>query len=110
MMTGHIYTVAGWGDPVGALGDGGPAIDAALNSPLGVAVDANDNVLIADTGNNRVRVVATSTANVYGVAMTAGHIYTIAGTGTAGIGGSGVQSPLNSPVLRALSSMGMTTC
>jgi len=36
-------------------GDGGPALDAALERPRGVALDALGNVLIADTGNNRIR-------------------------------------------------------
>jgi uncharacterized protein (TIGR03437 family) len=36
-------------------GDGGPAVNAALKSPLGVAVDSSGNLWIADFGNYRVR-------------------------------------------------------
>ena len=46
---GIITTVAGTGDE-GVGGDGGPATEARLNKPRGVAVDA-------DTGNNTVRKV-----------------------------------------------------
>ena len=38
-------------------GDGGPATHAALNNPIGVAVDHAGNVFIADEGNNVVRKV-----------------------------------------------------
>jgi NHL repeat len=57
MTAGHIYTIAGNGDP-GFSGDHGPAIKAEIRSPQGVAMNAAGNVLIADTGNNRIRVVA----------------------------------------------------
>jgi uncharacterized protein (TIGR03437 family) len=53
---GTITTIAGFGSPAFS-GDGGPATKAALNHPRGVAVDANGNVYIADTGNDRVRKV-----------------------------------------------------
>src|SRR6185437_61519 len=56
MTAGDIYTVAGGGTSF--PGDGGPATSAALNGPVGVAVDGAGNLVIADTGNNRVRVVA----------------------------------------------------
>ncbi len=36
-------------------GDGGPAIEATLNSPEGEAVDSVAGVLIADTNNRRIR-------------------------------------------------------
>ena len=57
MTAGHIYTVAGDGK-FGFSGDGRPATRAELNFPVGVAVDAAGNLLIADTNNNRIRRVA----------------------------------------------------
>ncbi len=53
---GIMTTIAGTGVP-GFQGDGGPAVEAALNSPESVGVDAAGNVYIADRGNQRIRVV-----------------------------------------------------
>ncbi len=53
---GIISTFAGTGD-TDFSGDGGPATSATLGQPFGVAVDAADNVFIADTNNNRIREV-----------------------------------------------------
>jgi len=85
---GVITTLAGNGRQ-GYSGDGGLATSAALNLPVGVAVDGAGNVFIADTGNNRVRKVSTT-----------GVITTVAGTGTSGYSGDGgpsVSAQLNSP-------------
>src|SRR5436190_1922681 len=85
--SGRITTVAGIG--VGGYGgDGGPATEAALNSPEGVAVDAAGNIYIADSFNNRIRKVDTS-----------GVITTIAGNGSPQYTGEGVatQVSLNDP-------------
>ncbi len=87
MTAGDIYTVAGGGRH--GLGDGGPAIHAALSDPAGVAVDGSGNLLIADLHDERIRVVAESTGTFYGVAMTAGDIYTVAGDGKRGFSGDG---------------------
>src|ERR1051326_5392831 len=70
---GIITTVAGTG-VAGFSGDGGPAIDAQLAYPWGVAVDAAGNLFILDTFNYRIRKVATSgiittLAPVYGWAL-----------------------------------------
>lgn len=54
--SGNIITAAGDHEP-GFAGDGGPAIDASLSDPWGVAVDRMGNVLIGDTSNNRIREV-----------------------------------------------------
>jgi len=56
---GVIQTVAGTGKP-GFSGDGGPATEAGLRSPSGVAVDASGNLYIADSGNCCVRKVDAS--------------------------------------------------
>ena len=66
---GSVVTVVGneqpdqHGGPVtcGYAGDGGPALGAALgNMPYAVALDAQDNLYIADTGNHCIRKVDTT--------------------------------------------------
>lgn len=59
-------------------GDGGPAAQALLQFPTGVAVDGNGNVYITEN-DNRVRRVDART----------GIITTFAGTGTSGFSGDG---------------------
>ncbi len=54
---GTITTIAGSG-VAGGTGDGGPASQAELNFPLGVAVDPFGVVYIADAGDNRLRTIA----------------------------------------------------
>lgn len=55
---GIITTVAGNG-AYGYSGDGGPATDARLRVPLGLAVDAAGNLYIGDADNHCVRKVGT---------------------------------------------------
>jgi hypothetical protein len=69
---GVISRVAGTGI-VGNTGDDGPATDAQLNKPFGVAVTSDGGFLIGDTFNNEVRKVSA-----------AGVISRVAGTGTPG--------------------------
>jgi hypothetical protein len=83
---GVITTVAGIGPSNGPLGDGGPATNANLEAPSGVAIDAAGDVFIADTGDNRIREVAPS-----------GIIITVAGGGTGGDGGPATNASLNNP-------------
>ena len=81
---GHITTVAGNGIQ-GYSGDGYPAQNATMSGPTSVAVDAEGNIYIADTGNNVIRVVASSTGIIttlatnvraYGIAIDRkGHVY-----------------------------------
>src|SRR5262249_4482481 len=63
MATGKISTVAGSTDSRvqgGFGGDGGPAKDALLDDPLGIAADAAGNLYFADLGNKRVRRIDTA--------------------------------------------------
>jgi hypothetical protein len=99
MLAGYSYTVAGNGD-FGYNGDGISALSAEINNPGDVVVDAQGNLVIADTANNRIRVVAESTGTFFGQAMTAGDIYTVAGDGTASYNSDGidaVSADLNGP-------------
>ncbi len=78
--SGIINTVAGNG--IGSYsGDGGQATAAELNFPYGIAVDAANNILIADANNNRIRIITTS-----------GVISTYAGSGAPGFSGDGGQA------------------
>lgn len=53
---GIISTVVGNGT-MGFSGDGGLAINAELNGPLGIALDSARNLYLSDTWNNRIRKV-----------------------------------------------------
>ena len=93
--TGIITTFAGDGYLMatgsGAYsGDGGPAVNARLNHPTGLAMDLSGNLLIADMGNHRIRKVNPGT----------GTINTMCGTGLqghTGDGGSALTATLNNP-------------
>ena len=56
ITSGTITTIAGTGEP-GYSGDGGPASEAQLDSPVAVAVDSLGKLYIADLGNYRIRVL-----------------------------------------------------
>jgi sugar lactone lactonase YvrE len=85
-QTGVITTIAGGSGSLSSLGDGGPATQAFLLSPYGLAFDNAGNLYIADEGNGRVREVNGRTGN----------ISTVAGGGTAipGDGGPATQASL----------------
>jgi uncharacterized protein (TIGR03437 family) len=74
---GTITTIAGTG-AAGYSGDGGPAVNAMLNSPDRVSVDNQGVVYIPDTQNFRIRKVTLD-----------GIITTVAGNGVAGFSGDG---------------------
>jgi len=100
---GDINTVAGsataCATSTAACGDGGPAISANLNGPVGVLTDSSGDIYIADTNDNRIRKV------VNGTNTTNSTISTIAGRGTqcfynltpCGDGGSATSADLWAP-------------
>jgi uncharacterized protein (TIGR03437 family) len=55
--SGAVTIVAGGSGASGYSGDGGPAREARLNQPYGVAVSASGDVYIADSLNNAVRLL-----------------------------------------------------
>ncbi|MBL7500464.1 protein kinase [Frankia sp. CNm7] len=92
-----LAPLAGTGE-AGFSGDGGPATAAALNQPIGPAIDVFGNLYVADFGNNRVRRISLD-----------GTITTIAGTGEAGFSGDGgpaTQAQLNQPAGVAIGPLG----
>lgn len=67
---GTIWNIAGNGT-AGYSGDGGPALAAQFNLPLGVAVDANGRIYVGDAGNQAVRVlIPRATAPLLALSMT----------------------------------------
>jgi YD repeat-containing protein len=90
---GNITTVAGKGFCNTLViacfsGDGGPATQASLNFPYGVAVGPDGSIYIADTSNNRIRRVGPD-----------GIITTVAGggNGSIGDGGPATQASIGRP-------------
>ena len=77
---GIITTVAGGGNPPDGLGDGGPATEAQLNYPYGMAMDERGNLYVADTMSHRIRKIDTN-----------GIITTVAGSGSIGAYGGGFR-------------------
>ncbi len=78
LKEGKIHHVAGTGKK-GFTGNGGPAKDATLSGPKGVAVAPNGNVYLADTESHTVRMID----------VKKGTLELIAGTGEKGDGPEG---------------------
>jgi sugar lactone lactonase YvrE len=90
---GTVSTLAGDGQPGHA---DGPAAQARFNGPMGVAVDGQGRVYVADTWNDRIRVIEPD-----------GQVRTLAGGDAPGnVDGAGVGARLDTPVSLALDSHG----
>ena len=85
-----VWTVAGVVSP-GYAGDGGPAVEASLNTPCGVAVaQGGYPIYVADTANHSIRAIDAQ-----------GIITTVAGNGAPGFigdGGLATGAQLHTPV------------
>lgn len=78
LSAGKIHHIAGTGKK-GLTGHGGPAREATLSGPKGIALDAAGNAWLADCESHTIRMVEAAT----------GTIHLIAGTGQKGNGGDG---------------------
>lgn len=78
LKAGVIHHIAGTGKK-GFTGNGGPALDATLSGPKGVALDAAGNAWLADTESHSVRMIEAATGN----------LLLMAGTGAKGDGPDG---------------------
>jgi sugar lactone lactonase YvrE len=86
---GKIRTAIGTGQR-GSSGDGSLALQATMNGPKHLCIDAQDSVIIADTENHAIRKYLPKE----------GTIVRIAGSGrkgTGGIGGPPVEVELSQP-------------
>jgi RHS repeat-associated protein len=90
---GIIRTIAGTG-VAGFSGDGGPATEARLNHPYGIAVGPDDSVYVVDRDNRRVRWLRPD-----------GAINTLAGIGVDALSGDGGDGGLASQA--TVSSLGL---
>lgn len=85
----YYYAYGGYFPEGGYSGDGGPAEQAYLDSPRGLAIDNAGSLIIAEQDNNIVRKVSVD-----------GTITTLAGTGAEGYsgdGGAAIQATFDNP-------------
>lgn len=104
---GTVTTIAGIPQQFGYYGDGGPATQALLNFPRGIAVDSSGNVYVSDNINYIVRwMQPTAPAiNVGGIVNAAGYtaqvspgaLASIFGANFTGIGTSAIAPSLPLP-------------
>jgi len=107
----YIYTVSGLGTPAYS-GDESDAASAALNNPIGLAIDSADNLYIADSGNFVIRIIWKAShvsATDSTVTVRANVIETLAGSGTWGLsydGTSATTAWLGTPAALAVDASG----
>jgi len=93
---GRVSTVAGSREGRAGFADG-EGTAARFNGPIGVAVDGNNTILVADKSNNRVRKIAGEGAQVT----------TLAGSSEAGTAdGEGISARFSCPWALALDERG----
>ena len=97
-LSKFISTIIGSGD-ASFCGDFSDSMSACLNYPMGVAIDTDGNIYVADTFNHRIRRRNTD-----------GYFFTIAGSsnvgGYSGDNGAATSSKLNYPTHVAVDSTG----
>jgi hypothetical protein len=84
MVAGDIYTLIGGGTVNPSVAAGISPQVASLAAPVGVAVDANGNVVMSDANEGSVDVLAEVTGTFWGHPMISGLLYRIGGTNRGG--------------------------
>lgn len=98
--SGTLTLVAGNGR-VGYSGDGGPAIQAQLNNPQGVAIDNLGNIYVADTGNSLIRIITRDgNINLFAGCLKPDAFSTCGAAGLPSAGYSGDGGPANGAQLQ----------
>src|SRR5690606_3776125 len=80
---------------VAPCGDGGLATAAKLYAPFSLAIDSDDNILIADTYNHAIRMVDQSTGLI---STLTGQVGSACSSGDCGDGGPAVSATLAAPM------------
>jgi streptogramin lyase len=90
---GEVTTIAG----AGAVGfQDGAANEALFDAPVGLAIDEQGNIFVADTYNDRIRKISTD-----------GQVTTVAGTGVAGyLDGQASEAMFDTPCAIAVDQQG----
>jgi streptogramin lyase len=88
LKAGTIHHIAGTG-ALGFTGNGGPALEATLSGPKGLAIDAQGNVWLVDTESHSIRMIEAGTKK----------LQLVVGTGAKGDGPEGdpLKCALNRP-------------
>jgi len=90
---GVVTTFAGSGVS-GSTDDTGTA--ASFNAPVGITIDTQNNLYVADSGNNKIRKITSG-----------GVVTTFAGSGSSGLAnGTGIAATFNSPTGISVDSYG----
>jgi sugar lactone lactonase YvrE len=100
VVVNPVTLVAGVGQAQSTVNQSSLAALSGLNNPTGVAVDAAENIYIADTGNHAVRLVTPAT----GVISTIAGILGTSGSGT--VPAAATVTQLNAPAAIAVSPLG----
>lgn len=105
---GYVYKVAGYGGTtfrtpgsscsgaaIDVLGDGCPAVQAYLNTPRGLFIDAAENIYFADQADNVIRRIDGTTSIITTIAGQCIGTTSCTATSTSGDGGPATGSSVN---------------
>jgi sugar lactone lactonase YvrE len=102
-----ISTICGNGT-AGRTGDGGPAVNATLDYPSGIAIDASGNLYIADNNNNEIRKITCMASlivpsNAYTIFDGSSQTFSVSGANTytwspaATLSNANIANPIANP-------------